>query len=644
MIYFKRVHIHGEWGSADGLVFEEGKEWQLIDQLPEIYDEDLFGLDFGFTHPTGIVQCRFIGPDIYVREMTYKSGLITRELAQGWRHTVKGKVRAESYPVIRCDHSDSERNGYLYLTWAADSIPNIYFSRSTDGGDTWSEAKIIHSDIKNDQFWQWLAVDKTNGDIGVMYFDSRRDPENLMTECWVSYSQDGGDTWIDRPVSDMVSDLRLNPFSGNAFAGDYSGMTFHNGIMYPSWVDMRNAVKELSDSDVFTAIIDVWQTKKIEDFKVKIIPERPDALQLEWISPTEMAFGGKVEPNNYQIILLRDGEQVADFKGDINSYLDTNLEQHKLYKYEIYTSSVEHFSVPMKDENYAGGSEKPGGVDVSLINTNYDRNVNIEVKLPKFRADSTTLMKNMKQLIVYRNNQQNNYKIKEIDISQLEPESIVKFEEIVPNRGWYIYSFVVIDEFNEKQNFSDTVRTKSVFAGQPILSINKDFIDQFDVKTPNKYYLTENWQRVTFVNYSSSMSMGIASKDGYKPNQRDTMLIFPIDTKNEKTILDFWHICQVKKADYSYVQISYDNGSSWEDLAKYNELNYEYWKDIVLEKKDWVNEKLQIEGSKNLVLLRFTFKANGFKEQLGWFIDDLKIYHGDVSINDDTNIHLAIYK
>ena len=66
----------------------------------------------------------------------------------------------------------------------------------------------------------------TNGDIAVMYSDSRDDAANILVRTYVSYSSDGGITWTDRRVGDGNSDLRNNPFAGNTFAGDYSGCDF----------------------------------------------------------------------------------------------------------------------------------------------------------------------------------------------------------------------------------------------------------------------------------------------------------------------------------------------------------------------------------------------------------------------------------
>ena len=188
-------------------------------------------------------------------------------------------MRAEAYPAIVTDIYRDDRKGFLYLCWAADSVPNIYFSRSTDGGDNWSEPIIVHSDLTNDQFWPWIAIDPKNGDLAIMYLDSRDDPNNIMCNCYVSYSNDGGLSWVDKMASDISSDLRLNPFSGNAFAGDYNGCAFYDGIVYPSWVDMRNAKANIFDSEVFTAYINVKAPMPVENFASKIIPDKPTEVE-----------------------------------------------------------------------------------------------------------------------------------------------------------------------------------------------------------------------------------------------------------------------------------------------------------------------------------------------------------------------------
>lgn len=93
-----RVAVDGEWGIAEGLVFEDLFELENFD-IGEIKGRQIMGLDFGFTHdPTAFVKAIVKGNDIYVYDGFYEQGLLNdpmaRKLAQGG--AMKGKVYADS--------------------------------------------------------------------------------------------------------------------------------------------------------------------------------------------------------------------------------------------------------------------------------------------------------------------------------------------------------------------------------------------------------------------------------------------------------------------------------------------------------------------------------------------------------------------
>jgi len=90
---------------------------------------------------------------------------------------------------------------------------------------------IVHSDTTKRPVLAWLAVDQSNGDIAIMYLDSRNDPDNLLSDCYVSYSSDGGSTWHDKRISDIRETSGKNLFTD--IRRRYSGCAFHNGRIYP---------------------------------------------------------------------------------------------------------------------------------------------------------------------------------------------------------------------------------------------------------------------------------------------------------------------------------------------------------------------------------------------------------------------------
>jgi hypothetical protein len=561
---------------------------------------------------------------------------VTKKFNQGWRHSLKGTVRAEAYPVIRCDQSEGPRKGWIYLTWAADRIPNIYFSRSEDGSNTWSPAKIIHSVTDNDQFWQWLDVDPITGDLGVMYFDSRRFSDNMRNECWVSYSNDGGDSWLDKPASDMSSDIRLNTFDENVFAGDYSGMAFYNGVMYPTWVDMRFADADLSDSDVFTAIIDTRAPLPPTDFSAKIIPTEPTKISLKWVNPTQRSFEQELKSDEFKIKVKRDGVDYKVFE-NITEFTDTELTPYQKYTYEIFAQSNDgRSSKTLIAETWAGGSPLPSPCKIETILTEDNFDVNLDIKIPTKRQDGATPLVNLSKLDVYRDG----ILIGSTDLTPMDTGRVIKYTDNTTKRGWYKYYCTISDKFGDIVKESEPSNVELVYSGAILLKNEADgpYTDNFEAQ--EKYYSVGEWHLTTDFGYNSAQSMTIAGSTAYKQYQKDTLMLYPIANSNE-IIVSFWHACVVHNNDEAIIQASYDKGATWETRYSWNYKDNEPWQDNVLDSKDWKFETFPIGTKENeLIMLRFVFYSNNFKELRGWFIDDLELRLRPLSVTDDVRFNI----
>jgi len=74
---YTKVYVYGLWGNAlKGLVFEN---INFANSMPSKEDRKFhgYGLDFGFTNdPTAIVECAFAHGELWVREVTYRTGLV----------------------------------------------------------------------------------------------------------------------------------------------------------------------------------------------------------------------------------------------------------------------------------------------------------------------------------------------------------------------------------------------------------------------------------------------------------------------------------------------------------------------------------------------------------------------------------------
>jgi hypothetical protein len=122
----------------------------------------------------------------------------------------------------------------------------IWFSRSTDGGTTWSaRVKINNQSGLNDQFNPFLAVDETNGTIGAIYYDTVNDPNRKKVDVYYQMSSDGGATWQPavKVTTAMTDETVTGADSGNQF-GDYNSLSGYANNFFPSWTDRRNNAKE----------------------------------------------------------------------------------------------------------------------------------------------------------------------------------------------------------------------------------------------------------------------------------------------------------------------------------------------------------------------------------------------------------------
>ena len=557
----------------------------------------------------------------------------------GYRHTVKGKVRAEAYPVIQCDITGGPRNGYLYLTWAADSIPNIYFSRSTDFGETWSNPVIVHSVTTNDQFWQWMAIDPKNGDIAVMYFDSRDDINNILVNCYVSYSNDGGLTWIDKRVGDGVNDLRLNPFMDNAFAGDYSGVAFFNGKIFPSWVDMRNAISDIRDDDVYTAIIDTRSPLPVENLQTKIFPDLTDRVVLSWINPTTFSFGQKLQNQDYQIKIVRDNKLIATLNGGTTNYLDTGLEEYKNYQYDVYTIAGIDSSIIRSIIANPGGSLNPAQpILVSAVGfeDQTDYGYDIMAQMPTLRGDSTTPLVDLDSVAFYLDGSL----VSKMQVLSSDTGKIIAFHLSLSKynleKGFYLIQTAAQ---TSKEKLSILSNSLLAYSGSPIeISESHNFEENFDGTKLPKYFFGHKWGKTQEIALSLPYSLTDSPNANYENNTKDTFLLFPVNL-TEKSQINFYQAVIVEPNDLATVEFSSDNGLTWSNqfenkTAIYSKNDYSFWNDGILDERDWLEEHLVLPVIANNVLLRFRISTNVFKNDIGWFIDNISITPKTTSVQN----------
>jgi len=165
--------------------------------------------------------------------------IIVANQPQGWNYTIPGVFRANGMPVLDIDNSNSPYSGTLYINWSdqrnGTDNTDIFISKSTDGGLTWSAPKRVNQDqTKTHQYLTWMKIDPATGFIYIIYYDRSRYTDN-QTDVSLSYSTDGGQSFKHLIISDK-------PFEPNKFifAGDYNNIDAYQGIVTPIWTDITN--------------------------------------------------------------------------------------------------------------------------------------------------------------------------------------------------------------------------------------------------------------------------------------------------------------------------------------------------------------------------------------------------------------------
>ena len=191
--------------------------------------------------------------------VTFGKDVFVTSQPGGWAFDIPGVSRCNGLPITACDTSHSKFRGNIYINWSdqRDGISNtdVFIIKSTDGGKSWGNVVKINDDkTERHQFFTWMTIDQTNGNIYVVFYD-RRNTTGTETDVYVARSKDGGDTFENFKVSESS----FTP-TDNVFFGDYTNIAAYKNKIYPIW--MRLDGSNLS----------IWTTR-ITDSTITEAPE-----------------------------------------------------------------------------------------------------------------------------------------------------------------------------------------------------------------------------------------------------------------------------------------------------------------------------------------------------------------------------------
>ncbi len=173
----------------------------------------------------------------------------------GWNINIRGLNRVNGMPFIGCDISNGKHKGTIYVNWVDHrngiNDPDVFVSRSTDKGLSWSEPVRVNNDeAGNEQFFTNMDVDPVTGYVYVVFYD-RRDLKGTETNVYLAVSKDGGKSFENHLISESTFEIK-----GNVFFGDYNDISAYNGMVRPIWTRLDGRY-----TSVWTALIQIEEEK-----------------------------------------------------------------------------------------------------------------------------------------------------------------------------------------------------------------------------------------------------------------------------------------------------------------------------------------------------------------------------------------------
>ena len=162
--------------------------------------------------------------------------------AGGIRLTLNGDIRMLHGSWMAADTTGGPFDGNIYIVWAHDPVgatdnSDVFFSRSTDGGLTWTVEVQIAGGSETDQFEPFVEVGG-QGAVSIAWYDRRNDPlDNFDIDVYTTFSSDGGATLF--PIS-RLTDVSFPPIVFSCYMGEYIAIAADASSFYYAWGDNRS--------------------------------------------------------------------------------------------------------------------------------------------------------------------------------------------------------------------------------------------------------------------------------------------------------------------------------------------------------------------------------------------------------------------
>ena len=96
-----KYEIQGVWHDyVEGKIYDN---WEFLDSKPERFQDFVYGMDFGFNHPTALVKVYYTEDELFIEPLIYARGKQNHELIDMMKH-----LNVSQTHEIMCDYARPE--------------------------------------------------------------------------------------------------------------------------------------------------------------------------------------------------------------------------------------------------------------------------------------------------------------------------------------------------------------------------------------------------------------------------------------------------------------------------------------------------------------------------------------------------------
>jgi hypothetical protein len=529
------------------------------------------------------------------------------------RAYIKDFIGVNSFPSIAIDHSEKFK-GRVYVSWAAhdaSDVAHIYVSTSTDNGGSWSAPKAVEDNsslINTDRFFNWIAVDKRNGDVGVVYYDSRLDSvDNRLVDLYFSHSRDGGATYTSRRVTTQSIDPHIGSVGRRVgdidfkFFGDYIGLAVLDSNWQAVWTDTRPG----NDQEIFTARIRPYAPHGVDNFRLEETPE--EYPRLLWDHDPVSTFGYPL--SDLQFVIRRDDGEQFIVAQDKREYTDESVEGLQRYTYTITVRQGSYESIGRDVRFIPIRTRKPQQVEFISSQAKTD-GFNITIRIPEKNEVNRDLV-GLDTL----------YVVIDGAIAEVLPLSDIyrgtqqtRAYSVTPGQ-YHLLKTLVSTSIEGFRTFADTA-TVYLWSGDAANDYSNDFEQAPSIFSPNA------WSATNVAPFTSNVINDSLPNVNYGAGVNTWFLLPPVRISPQHRTLEFDHIALVSPIDVAIVEYSHNNGVSFEPGGQYNVQSHAEWSST-LANSQLVHDRVYLQrmiDSAVIVRFRLIGSVGGMD---GWFIDNI---------------------